>query len=221
MIAAIQNTLAEMTGGDLVAAVAKIDDELDLVGREIDAVQQAVPKRQFEFAAGRRAARRALSQLGCQTLEIPASESRAPEWPEGFTGSITHDNGLAAAVAAQKNPVAFVGIDMAEATPFPDNLRDAILRTDGEEALGGLEARAVFSAKEAIFKALYPSVLQFVGFDATEVFPDLENGVFRARMTETVGIYHKRFEFNGQLRIEQDRLLATIVLDQGDIPVRE
>ena len=209
---AVENRFSEMLGQDFHVAAEPISDAEGLLGSEFEAIKTAIPKRKNEFAAGRRAARRCLKTHGLENAEVPAARTRAPIWPKGFIGSITHDNGLAVAAVALQSNVDFVGIDLAEATPFPENLRDAVLRSDDEAALGGLEARAVFSAKEALFKALFPSVEQFVGFDATDVKPDIEAGTFLAHMTLSVGPYEKGLPFKGKIAIAEDRLLASVII---------
>lgn len=205
-------TLARLGGPNTRAAVERVTDAAGLMGSEPLAVQKAVPKRQAEFAAGRRAARAALAGLGHQTRAIPAGEDRAPIWPDTVVGAITHDAGLAAALVANTQDCTAIGLDMAEAAPFPVHLRDRILITQSERALGDLDARAVFSAKEALFKALYPSVRQFFGFEAAEVMPDLATETFTARLSAPLGDHVAGTCYNGRLAITDDRLLATLVI---------
>ena len=205
-------TLARLSGPDTRVAVELVGGPEGLIGREVHDIRKAVPKRQAEFAAGRRAARRALAALGQPDTAIPSRADRAPEWPEGVVGAITHDAGLAAAMLAEATSCGGVGLDIAEATPFPTHLRDRILITDSERALDDLEARAVFSAKEALYKALYPSVQAFFGFDAAEVVPDLGAERFSARLTLPLGPYPKGAAFTGGLAVAETRMLATLVL---------
>ncbi len=51
---------------------------------------KAVPKRIHEFAGGRACARAALSQIGYGGVAVLRGADRAPIWPAGATGSITH-----------------------------------------------------------------------------------------------------------------------------------
>lgn len=205
-------TLARLSGPHTRVAVEPVTGPEGLLGREVQDIRKAVPKRQAEFAAGRRAARRVLAALGQPDIAIPSRADRAPEWPKGFVGAITHDAGLAAAMVAEAASCGGVGLDIAEAAPFPSHLRDRILITDTERALGGLEARAVFSAKEALYKALYPSVRAFFGFDAAEIAPDLGAERFSARLTLALGPYPRGTTFTGGLAVAETRMLATLVL---------
>ncbi|WP_352542194.1 hypothetical protein [Mesorhizobium sp. M0018] len=55
----------------------------------------ALPLRGAEFLAGRAMADAALQALGQLTTEIPIGPDRAPVWPKGSVGSITHARGIA------------------------------------------------------------------------------------------------------------------------------
>ena len=77
-------------GADVL--VARITDcEAALFPDEQAAVSRAVEKRRAEFAAGRSLARIALTEIGHAPCAI-AQADRAPVWPLGIVGSITHSN---------------------------------------------------------------------------------------------------------------------------------
>ena len=57
---------------------------------EARAVARAVPARRAEFAAGRRAAHRAMERLGVPAAPVAMGSDRAPVWPPGVIGSISH-----------------------------------------------------------------------------------------------------------------------------------
>ena len=75
---------------------------------------------------------------------------------------------------------------LTEAAPLPGRTSETIL-TEAERHLQGLDARLVFSAKESLFKALYPEVGGFFGFDAAVVSPILSEGSFEIRLTRDLG----------------------------------
>lgn len=197
--------------GHVSVAEDAVSDASGLLGDESDAIAKAIPKRQFEFAAGRRAARRALGGLGMPAAAIPAGPDRAPVWPDGIVGSITHDDGLALAVVGATDHVRAVGIDLTEAAPLPGQTRRAILHAD-EVNLSDLEARAVFAAKECLFKALHPSVQAFFGFDAAIVHPDLAQNAFTAKLLTDLGPFEATAQFNGTLLCHDQRIVAALVL---------
>ena len=126
-----------------------------------------VPVRLREFTAGRTAARAALRQLAGRDLAIPRRPDRAPLWPDGFCGSISHSRThAAAAVARIGQQIATLGIDLEEDdrvtpdlwpyTATPEQLRQ--LHALPEPAALRL-ASLYFCAAEACYKAI-PTVQQ-------------------------------------------------------------
>lgn len=186
MSAALLAAIKALAGPRLAVAVEPVDSDNGLFPDEAKAVAQAISKRRAEFAAGRRAARRALAALGEPEVCIPAAPDRRPLWPKGLTGSISHDAGLAIAAVALTRDFRGIGMDLTVARPLPPGVDREIL-TDDERHLGGLEACMVFSAKETLFKALYPDVGVFFGFDAAEIRPDLARGKFAAKLRRNLG----------------------------------
>ncbi|WP_158300908.1 4'-phosphopantetheinyl transferase [Chromobacterium sp. ATCC 53434] len=72
----------------------------------------AVARRKAAYLAGRYCAMQALSQAGHPLpCELPIGEDRSPVWPAGLVGSITHTEGLAAAVVASAGDARGLGID--------------------------------------------------------------------------------------------------------------
>jgi 4'-phosphopantetheinyl transferase EntD len=61
--------------------------------REAEQVAAAVFRRRQEYAAGRYCARRALSGLGIEGFILLNGPDRAPIWPTGVAGAITHTGG--------------------------------------------------------------------------------------------------------------------------------
>ncbi len=137
--------------------------EVPPLPEEAAAVARAVEKRRREFAAGRACARAALARLGCVAGAIPVGPTRAPVWPVGFVGSITHCEGFCCAVAAASDTVAALGVDAEDATELDAASARHVLRPDETAALlrraapdGAGWPKLAFSAKEAVFKCLHP-----------------------------------------------------------------
>ena len=68
---------------------------------EAAAVTKAVPKRRAEYAAVRHCARTALGRLGVPPVPILSGPDRAPRWPPGIIGALTHCEGYRAAAVAR------------------------------------------------------------------------------------------------------------------------
>ena len=161
-----------LPAGVAIASASVEDDAGPLWPAEAAAVASAVPSRQAEFAAGRQAVRRALGDLGLAPGPIPQGEDRAPVWPAGVTGSITHGAGICLAAVARTGPLRAIGIDLEPDAPLPEGLEAAIC-TPAERAWLDRQppqqrarlGRLVFSAKEAAYKAQYASSRTLFGFD--------------------------------------------------------
>lgn len=156
--------------------VAILDgDGLDGAGLAVRLPQDlatAVPKRRAEFLAGRALARIVQGRLGLPQAEIARAPSRAPLWPTGQIGSITHSAGRAGVWIAEASS-GHLGLDF-ETVPRQSGLlaiRDTVLTREEGAVVGDDPTRlcAAFSAKESLFKALHPRVQRFFGFDAAQV----------------------------------------------------
>jgi enterobactin synthetase component D len=146
------------------------------------ALERAVVKRQAEYLAGRYLSRLAMEQSGlfeASPPQIGSSQLRAPLWPERVTGSITHHQ-YTACVVLLTQPLAadnFVGID-AELWLTEQQAREIALSVHHPEELAILvragftvvqATTLLFSAKEALFKAICPFVGEYFGFEAAEL----------------------------------------------------
>ncbi len=162
------------------------DPQAEPVGlwpEEAASMTRAVPKRHREFAAGRRAARAAMAELGLTPAAILQGSDRAPVWPSPIVGSIAHSDTCCIAIVAHSDDDRTVGIDVERATPLDADLIDVICTPPEREWVArqsdpGLAAKQVFSAKEAVYKAQYPLTGQVIGFDAVTL--DLHDGQFTA-----------------------------------------
>lgn len=140
-------------------------------------VSRAVDNRKGEFGDARWCAHQALLELGMDsTSAILKGEQGMPLWPEGYTGSLTHTDGLRVAVAAPTDALRSVGIDAEPAQPLPEGVLDQIARSperhwvDVQKAAGNYWAdRLLFCAKEATYKAWFPMTLRWLGFEDAEI----------------------------------------------------
>ncbi len=143
---------------------------------------RALPERRGEFARGRACAREAMARLGfvdAPRQPILRAGARAPRWPEGLVGAISHSHGWAAAAVSWRRLYTGVGLDVERPHAAKPSLVD---RIGLPEEAGWLDSvppagrpRAfalLFSAKESIYKALNPASGVFLGYhDARVAFP--------------------------------------------------
>ncbi len=164
-----------------VVVAGPAEAEQPLLAEEQHFVRDATDARRREFAAGRACARSALRRLGRAEVAIPASDQRAPLWPAGVVGSITHCAGFTAAALALRRDVAMLGIDAEPNGRLDDDIAEQVAsrkeRQRASDELGADAALIIFSAKESIYKAWYPTTARWLDFDAVTVSVD-RSGVF-------------------------------------------
>ena len=176
------------------AAVAVADPRspaTGLLGEEVKAIANAVHKRAREFAAGRRAARSAMAQLGLPAQQIPMGKRREPVWPAGLVGSISHTDKICIAAVGPADRLGQIGIDIETDAPLDADLWDTIL-TPAERiwlnvqpaSQRGRLVRLIFSAKESVYKAQFPISGKFLDFPDVEIATDASSGEFRATFRE-------------------------------------
>jgi enterobactin synthetase component D len=141
------------------------------------ALRHATQKRQREFLAGRRCSERALQCLGAGSTHVALAQDRAPIWPAGVVGSITHTDHFAAAAVAWAADIAGLGID-SERIIDPVAACDIadICMVDEATLFKPDDGRSfcdfctfVFSAKEAVFKCLFPLTRKFLEFSEVRI----------------------------------------------------
>ncbi|MCF6782409.1 4'-phosphopantetheinyl transferase family protein [Stutzerimonas stutzeri] len=181
---------------------------------------QAVSKRQTEFLAGRLCAHEALRRA-TGVASIPAvGEDRAPCWPAGVVGSITHGAGWAAAVAARAEQWRGLGLDVERilVSTRADRLAGEILTPRELENYGDLDdsqratlVTLTFSIKESLFKALYPLVNKRFYFQEAELIHHDDNGQARLRLLNDLSQEWKSgAELEGQF-VQFDGYLLSLV----------
>lgn len=182
---------------------------------------RGVAKRQAEHLAGRLCAREALLRLTGQASIPAVGEDRAPQWPPGVVGSITHGQGWAAALVAPARQWRAIGLDVEQLLPTARALRleEEILTRAEQARLVGLddEARAArisltFSLKESLFKALYPLTLtRFYFHDAELLACDQDS----ARLRLLIDLHRdwpSHSEVDGQFVLFEQQVLSLVAV---------
>ena len=141
-------------------------------------VQGAILKRQLEFTTGRLLIENLGDRLGIQTgFPLPRDSHGVPEWPSGLTGCLSHTSKSAFAIVA---PAAIqnCGCDI-ELILSDELLRDVepevltdlerLKLSDSEGHSRNLAVTLIFSAKESIYKAVFPTLRLFLEYSAFEL----------------------------------------------------
>jgi 4'-phosphopantetheinyl transferase EntD len=216
-----------MIGGLVPAAAVVVEadpamwEEDGLLPEEALAVARAVEKRRREYAAGRACARRALARLGVPPAPLLSGADRAPIWPDGIVGAITHSDGYCAAAVAPSSALRSIGIDAEVNNPLPDGVDRHVL-TEAELAwtaeIGAADGinwpTLIFSAKESVYKAWHPLTREWLGYLDAEVTFDRTCRTFSARLLVPVpAVLGAGFEaFHGRFAATSRHVFSTVAM---------
>lgn len=158
---------------------------------------RAGARRRAEFVTGRACAAEALARLGAGSTSVGRALDRSPRWPAGVTGSITHCDGLVAAVVGWRDQLGVLGIDATPLRPLPPALaaaaeRDELARAHATlagvgivEVTPAVAGAVLWSCREAAYKVWHPVTGRVVGDRDIHVELDA-GGTFLAKFTAGV-----------------------------------
>jgi enterobactin synthetase component D len=164
-------------------------------------LSSAGSKRKSEFLAGRIAAKKALLLAGADPGQVLIGKHRNPIWPSGLTGSISHTHSQAICCVTKSNLKKIIGIDLEQV--MTDDIREStrqLIYRDNELRLVNQELKnknnsgtLIFSAKESLFKALFPFInIYFEFLDASII--ELNESHFKIQLNRTLS---KEFRYGG------------------------
>jgi 4'-phosphopantetheinyl transferase EntD len=220
MLGAVDSEQLERLFPDTVATALRRlpTEELPLEPEELPALTRAVAKRRRDFAAGRACAREALTKLGHAPVALPRMEDGRPRWPEGVIGAITHSTRWCAAAATSAKEIVGLGLDIEELGRLSFGsaarvLSSAELDATERRSLDADACRTVmFSAKESIYKCLYPLVLRYIDFDEAEIALG-DEGRLEARLAPALEAQlPAASRLVGRYRVSSESVLTTMML---------
>jgi len=156
-------------------------------------LKQATANRKASFLAGRKAAKEALSALNASDVMIDIGPGGAPVWPNYVSGSISHTEAVALCILSSGRQR--IGLDVAEmlTEDILYEIRNVIMSKAERSYVrqcNDIECRmetVIFSAKECIYKALYPEVQSYFDFlDVETVNIDFNNKQVTFRLCKTL-----------------------------------
>ncbi|MCB0310622.1 MAG: 4'-phosphopantetheinyl transferase superfamily protein [Bdellovibrionales bacterium] len=185
----------------------------------------AIPHRIEQFRLGRGAAQRALQQIGITDHPpVLKDASRAPIWPQGIVGTISHTGGLAVAAVGFKHDYLGLGVDIEKIADSNRRLRykklslrvchddelNWIYELPSEEAL---RFTSLFSAKETLFKALFPVCRSYIGFKDAHLTWHSNRSEFEVTVLREIGMnWPKPFSCSINLALVSDYVLTSLAL---------
>ena len=188
-------------------------------------IQSAVIKRKSEFLAGRYCAKKALAEYNINDYTIYALKNRAPSWPKGYIGSISHTSDSAYSIVTKDTEYSGIGID-AEYILSKQQIIDIrkIITTDSEfnfinESLLNINITftliLIFSAKESLFKALNPIVDIFFDFLAVKII-NLSEKKFRLSLEiDLSSTYKKGHTFEGHYLLNKEQVITIVTINSA------
>ena len=182
-------------------------------------VATAVERRRREFAAGRLCARAALAKLAPELAgaPLPIGPRRAPRWPEGYVGSISHGGGFAWAVAARRAEARGLGVDVEPviADAVADEIEDQIVAPDELRALDLPHRWALtvaYSLKEALFKCLHADVGRYFGFRDVAVERDAAGTIACRLLVDLAPAWRSGRRIPGRVVLGQARVFTGVLV---------
>lgn len=178
-------------GTDVVFEILHTSEAADypLTSEEACILSPRASKRTRErFTLGRAASHLALQHLGIdQAYPILRGQEGEPLWPAGVTGSISHCDPWTVAVVALASHRFSPGIDL-ENIPKANRIAiSQLICCDGEPDLLKADncekhVGLIFSAKEAIYKAIYPLCHRYIGFKEVKMVAHVQEERFEGEL---------------------------------------
>lgn len=192
----------------------------DLLSRlDSQKVDHFHPNRKNEFLLGRLCACLAHQRhFGTELLVLPFSSDRSPLWPQNIIGSISHNRSWVGAAVAESKLLLGVGVDFELMGRAKGELGRYIRSSkdlQGHPFFNENELLTlIFSAKESLYKALYPTVQRFFGFETAAVREiDHLAGTFKIDLVSEISPSFGpagRHRFEGRFKIVGETCLTVL-----------
>ena len=209
---------AALFGADVAVAVRDPrGPQPTLLPGEDGHLARATAARRREFAAGRTAVRQAMAQLGGAAVAIPQGPDRAPLWPAGWQGSLSHSDRLCVAVVTRAPRT--LGVDIEPDQAMPEDMQTTICSERELDRIEGPQrghlATLVFSAKEAVYKAQFGQSGLLFGFDHIDVRLDPAAHRFTATFIKPANPFAPGDTLQGRFGRAAGHLVTAVAIGQG------
>lgn len=182
-------------------------------------ISNAVNSRKAEFLAGRFLAIQIMRKLGLSDAKVDMSANRLPLWPSDIKGSISHTDKFVICAISSCRSISRIGVDI-ELLDQEISLdlintvmcKEEILLANLSNFNSAYIFSFFFSAKESLFKALYPEVKIFFDFNAAEIIKiNIEEKTFNIVLRYNLNSTHTKGKiYTGRYYIT-DTYIVTIV----------
>lgn len=180
---------------------------------------RAVKKRRAEYLASRYCLQQTLATWGITGFLLSNGPDRAPVWPQGIIGSLSHTHQQVCALLTRRQDLV-LGVDcekMMTAEVARDTHKMLVSPAEKQRleqcGLPFTTALTVaFSLKESLYKALYPQVKQFMDFSGAEIMAfsaDLNHISLRLTQTFSARLVAGSL-FAGRVLLQPDRVITWV-----------
>lgn len=188
-------------------------------------LENAVLKRRAEFLAGRVLAKIAIRHFSAADGNLPVGPSRQPLWPQGLVGSLSHSRRHAVSIVSDNSTMA-IGVDVEAicSEELSESISDIVLSLQERAFLKSFPENycvlwtLAFSAKETLFKALFPTVGNYFGFDCAKICGiDMQR---RRLLLELTMDLCETLQHGAQFWIDfvlEEEVVMTFLLDPGTL----
>ncbi len=184
-------------------------------------IVQAHPKRQHEYLCGRILAQAVLKHHFGLDQPLTSMHEHLPVWPPHVLGSISHSQNKL--IVALSDKAGYLGIDIEHwVTPeFAQESTHLILTPSEFDLWKGKAAEffdfaryvsLIFSVKESLYKAVYPTAKQYIDFlEASIVDINFENQTLTLTfLPEIQQRYQLLEQYQGGWAVEQDHIMTWV-----------
>jgi len=194
------------------AGPSELGVDHELLGDEKDAAARFGSQRRRHFATGRACARLAMQSLGAPVEAVPIGQGRAPLWPPGVVGSISHTEDYCVAALCRSEAARAVGIDAERTGRMSDAVAERVATPAELESDVAHWDSVVFSAKEAFYKMQYPLSETFLGFRDVCVHSTGDSALV-VELLRDVGSWAAGDRFFGRYFVSEGHVLTALFLE--------
>lgn len=164
-------------------------------------ISQFHPNRQKEYLLGRYSVKmNFLNNFSHLLTDLDFSDHREPLWPDLYVGSISHSKSLVLSAIAKKSELMFLGVDIEVIGRVNSGVAEKILIEQDIKQVDGLSTEElhtlIFSAKEAFYKAIFPTYKKYFGFESAYVsFVSVKESYFEINLAVDLNEYFNQQRF--------------------------
>lgn len=176
---------------DLKGYYRELFSELDIPCPQ--GIYHSTVKRQAEYLASRWLAREIFSHYGIEDFILSNGSDRAPQWPDGYSGSLSHSDGQIFLITDPRGRLCGNDVEQWISPSVATEITPLLVSPREQQYLAELPAAPcqlttlVFTLKESLYKALWPSVggeLDFLQAEVVDI--NLQQGNAILQLTETL-----------------------------------